>query len=132
MHSILNMSDINSQGTKNLGSNSPKSQERNSTETDPLLLPEGNNISVDVLDEDVSTPNNNFDYNSPSDFLETWLDENAFNHRRYYDEAWSQSHGLFGKEVEVGEGQDKIKWKVVPGVFDDDMKQIIEKHVNLW
>ena len=97
MHSILNMSDMDSQGTNNLCTNSPKSQERNSSTIDNLLSPEGNNISVDKLDKDVATPNNDFDKHSLSDFMETQLDEDSEKHRRMYKTTWAQIHKLVGK-----------------------------------
>ena len=71
-------------------------------------------------------PNNDFDQYSPSDFLETQGAPESDTHHLKYICAWEEIHALIGREIQVGDGRDKIAWKVVPGVFQDDMEELIE------
>ena len=43
-------------------------------------------------------------------------------------EAWDKIHALVGKEVPVGKDSEEIKWKVVPGVYRDDLCFYLNKH----
>ena len=72
------------------------------------------------LGQDDLIPNNDFCF-TEADFLEAVTNMNtASKYHKVRIDAWSKIHELVGKEIEMSNTKDgSIKWKVVPGVFDD-------------
>ena len=60
-----------------------------------------------------------------ADFLEAVSNMNtASKYHKVRSDAWSKIHELVGKEIDMSNKKDgSMKWKVVPGVFDDVFKK---------
>lgn len=92
------------------------------------------NESLQTKSSSPSLPNNDFDQHSASDFIETLQDietlrekDKNYYHKRFMD-SWDKINSLVGKEVIVGKDEEQIKWKVVPGVFRDDLYFYLREH----
>ena len=72
-----------------------------------------------------SAPNNDFCF-TLEDFLP--LPDNAagMRHRQVYAKAQEHIEALNGRIVEVGKGDECIRWKVVTGVFEDELKDTLK------
>ena len=89
---------------------------------------------LDVDDSSVSAPNNDFCF-TEADFVNT-VTNNETNkvvrHQAKHSKAWEEIKSLEGEEFLCGSGEDKILWKVVEGVYEDEMtSQIAQENTKL-
>ena len=82
---------------------------------------------LDIDNTSVSAPNNDFCF-TEADFT---LTNNAKNeverHQAKHSMAWEEIKSLKGEEILCGSGDNKIVWKVVEGVYDDEMGLVIKQ-----
>ena len=86
------------------------------------------------LSQDDLHPNNDFCF-TEADFLEAVSNINtASKYHKVRSDAWNKIHDLVGKEIEVKSSKKdgSIKWKVVPGVFDDEFTKRREQEESLF
>lgn len=82
------------------------------------------NENGDENEEESNAPNNDFCF-TLDDFLPIPGSIDGVHHRYVYTKAQEHIESLNGKTVEVGKGDEAITWKVVPGVFEDKLKDTI-------
>ena len=75
--------------------------------------------------ENMNAPNNDFCF-TQDDFLPVAGILPALTHEDKYKEAQSHIESLNGMKIKVGSWNEKIEWKVVPRVFEDDMADTIK------
>ena len=75
--------------------------------------------------ENMNAPNNDFCF-TQDDFLPVAGSSPALTHKDKYKETQSHIESLNGTKLKVGSGNEEIEWKVVPGVFEDDMADTIK------
>ena len=74
--------------------------------------------------ENMNAPNNDFCF-TEHDFLPLAGPSPALTHEDKYKKAQEHIESLNGRKIKVGSGTEEIEWKVVPGVFQDDMADTI-------
>ena len=77
---------------------------------------------LDIEDSSVSAPNNDFCF-TEADFVNTVTNETneVVRHQAKHSQAWEKIKSLKGEELLCGSGDDKILWKIVEGVYEDEM-----------
>ena len=83
---------------------------------------------LDIDDSSVSAPNNDFCF-TEANFVNTVnTDETnkVVRHQAKHSRAWEEIKSLEGEEILCGSGEDKILWKVVEGVYEDEMASLIK------
>ena len=82
--------------------------------------------SVTTSDGSMLAPNNDFCFTNV-DFLplENSASNKAICHHKERNQAWYHIQSLTENVVPVGTGDDAIDWKVLHGVFEDEMAEII-------
>ena len=67
-----------------------------------------------------------------NDFLPVAGTSPALTHEDKYKKAQEHIESLNGKKIKVGSGREEIEWKVVPGVFQDDMADTIRAEMEAF
>ena len=77
---------------------------------------------LDIDDTSISAPNNDFCF-TEADFDNTLTNvrNEVVRHQAKHSMAREEIKSLEGEEILCASGEDKIVWKVVEGVYDDEM-----------
>ena len=82
--------------------------------------------SVTTSDGSMFAPNNDFSFTNANFLpLKNSTSNKAICHHKERNQAWYHIQFFTGNVVSVGTGDDAIDWKVVHGVFEDEMAEII-------
>ena len=106
----------------NIEDSSEDSNDENNANNEPN---ENEDEESEVEDNDNAAPNNDFCFTT-DDFLPVSGSPEFLFHQGKLSQARAHIESLNGKVVTEGKGEEAIEWRVVPGVFQDDMKEIIE------